>query len=159
VNTSVVAGALSGLITMMLVIWRMKDNRLEEDLTPSDQFHAPTAPMAPPTGHVVTTIEYFIEPARAAEFRALMQQSRSNRLRHGALHWDLLRDVSTPGRFVEQIEEESWTEHLRRFERLTASDALLRDRKLAFHIGENPVVVTRSVIESTEKDQALRRAE
>ena len=36
-------------------------------------------------------------------------------------------------------------------ERVTASDAALRDRKLAFHIGERPVVITRTVIESTER--------
>ena len=103
----------------------------------------------PESGHIVTTIEYLIDPARASEFRALMQQSRSSRLRHGALQWELLRDVSTPGRFVEQIIDASWTEHLRRFERVTASDAALRDRKLAFHIGEHPVVITRAVLEST----------
>jgi hypothetical protein len=41
-----------------------------------------------------------------------------------------------------------WTEHLRRFDRVTADDVALRDRKLAFHIGDAPPVVTRSVIES-----------
>ncbi len=151
VQVSVVVGAVSGFATMLLAIWRMKDHRVEEDLTLSDTFHAPVAASPPQSGHVVTNIEYFIDPARADEFRALMQQSRSSRLRHGALEWELLRDVSTPGRFVEQIVDASWTEHLRRFERLTASDAALRDRKLAFHIGEYPVVIARTVIESTEK--------
>jgi quinol monooxygenase YgiN len=151
VKTSVCVGAASGLSTMLLAIWRMKDLRVEEDQTPSDQFRRPVAALAPQTGQVVTSIEYFIDPARSDEFRALMQQSRSSRLRHGALHWDLLRDLSTPGRFVEQIVDASWTEHLRRFERVTASDAALRDRKLAFHIGEQPVAITRAVIESTER--------
>ncbi len=151
VQVSVCVGAASGFATMMLAIWRMKDHRVEEDLTPSDTFHVPVAASPPQSGHVVTSIEYFIDPAQAAEFRALMQQSRSSRLRHGALQWELLRDVSTPGRFVEQIVDASWTEHLRRFERVTASDAALRDRKLAFHVGEHPVVITRTVIESTEK--------
>ena len=152
VKTSVCIGAISGLATMLLAISRMKDNRAEEDITPSDSFRVPVAASAPEHGHVMTSVEYFIDPARTEEFRALMQQSRSSRLRHGALQWELLRDVSTPGRFVEQIVDASWTEHLRRFERVTASDAALRDRKLAFHIGERPVVITRTVIESTEKN-------
>jgi quinol monooxygenase YgiN len=70
-------------------------------------------------GNVVVTIEYLIDPARADDFRALMQESRRSRLRQGALEWELLRDVNRPGRFVEQIVDESWTEHLRRFDRVT----------------------------------------
>jgi hypothetical protein len=77
-----------------------------------------------------------------------MQESRRSRLRQGALSWALLHDLSDPGRFVEQITDESWTEHLRRFDRVTADDVTLRDRKLSFHIGDAPPVVTRSVIES-----------
>ena len=109
---------------------------------------------APPeTGRVAVTIEYHIDPARADDFRALMQESRRNRLRHGALSWELLRDIGDSGRFVEQIIDESWAEHLRRFERVTAVDASLRDRKLAFHIGDAPPQVTRCVMETTIRDK------
>ena len=150
VPISICSAALTGYLSMLLAIRLMKDHRVEEDLTPSNQFQVPVAPSAPPKGHILTTIEYLIDPANALEFRALMQQSRSSRLRHGALHWELLRDVAVPGRFVEQIVDASWTEHLRRFERVTGFDVALRDRKLAFHIGEHPVVIHRAVIESTQ---------
>ena len=83
----------------------------------------------------------------AAEFLALMQESRRSRLRQGALAWELLRDVNKPGHYIEQIIDESWTEHLRRFDRVTASDVALRERKLGFHLGEDPPLVTRSVVE------------
>jgi quinol monooxygenase YgiN len=102
----------------------------------------------PGVGNVVVTIEYQIDPARTDDFRALMQESRRSRLRQGALEWELLRDVNKPGRFIEQIVDESWTEHLRRFDRVMASDVVLRERKLAFHVGEEPPVVTRCVVES-----------
>ena len=36
---------------------------------------------------------------RMDEFRALMQESRRSRLSHGALSWELLRDLGEPGRF------------------------------------------------------------
>jgi quinol monooxygenase YgiN len=125
---------------------------IEEDLTPARAPSSRTEADEPPaTGHVMVTIEYRIDPARADEFRALMQESRRSRLRQGALSWELLRDLGEPGRFVEQIVDESWTDHLRRFDRITAADAALRERKLAFHIGESPPVVTRSVMESTVK--------
>ncbi len=151
VRTAVVFGAVAGYIGILAAIRLMKDQRVEEDLTPNDTFNAPVAESPPASGHVQTSVEYVIDPQRADEFRALMQESRSSRLRHGALSWELLRDIGNPGRFVEQIVDASWIEHLRRFERVTASDAALRDRKLAFHIDAKPVRVTRTVIESTEK--------
>ena len=96
-------------------------------------------------------VEYLIDPARATEFRTLMQESRRSRLSHGALSWELLHDINEPGRFVEMIEDGSWTDHLRRFDRLTTADAALRERKLAFHLGESPPRITRCVMETTVK--------
>jgi hypothetical protein len=86
---------------------------------------------------VVVTIEYLIDPARAGASATLMQLSRRSRLRQGALSWSLLHSMSQPERFVEQIDE-SWTEHLRRFERVTTADVALRDRKLSFHRAQPP---------------------
>ena len=123
------------------------DRSIEEDLTPSRTFRLPVAVETPKKGNVLITLEYRIDPARAADFRKLMQESRRSRLRQGALSWDLLHDISDPGRFIEQIVDESWTEHLRRFDRVTASDVDLRERKLAFHISETAPVVTRYVID------------
>jgi hypothetical protein len=57
----------------------------------------------------MVSIEYRIDPARADEFRALMLESRRSRLSHGALSWELLRDLGEPGRFVEQIVDPSGT--------------------------------------------------
>src|SRR4029453_2904555 len=51
-------------------------------------------------GPVLVTIEYQIAPARAEEFAEVMAESRRWRLRHGALHWGLYRDVTDPGRYV-----------------------------------------------------------
>ena len=48
---------------------------------------------------------------------------------------------------MEQIVDESWTEHLRRFHRATAADMALRERRLAFHLGEALPVVTRYIVQ------------
>lgn len=150
VHVSVGIAALTGVTAMALAQRFMAgDHGLEEDLTPSLAFKQPVAEAPPSSGQVLVTIEYRIDPARADEFRALMQESRRSRLRQGALGWELLRDIGDPGRFVEQVIDESWTEHLRRFERVTAADVALRDRKMGFHIGVEPPVITRSVLEST----------
>ncbi len=149
VRFSLGLAALTGILTMFAASRWMPDLGTEEDLTPTRLFKVPVASEPPATGHVLVTIEYRIDPKRADDFRALMQESRRSRLRQGALSWELLRDLADPGRFVEQIVDESWTDHLRRFDRVMAADVALRDRRLAFHVGESPPVVTRCVMEST----------
>jgi MFS family permease/quinol monooxygenase YgiN len=151
VQISLVAGALVGLGAMLLANRLMPGQGMVEDLTPSNVFKVPQADAPPAQGHVMAMIEYRIAPARADEFKALMQESRRSRMRHGALSWELLQDINEPGRFVEMIEDASWNEHLRRFDRVTAADVALRDRKLAFHLGESPPVVTRSLMQTTVK--------
>jgi MFS family permease len=151
VQISLCIAATTGVLTMWAANRWMPHHGIEEDLTPARQIKPPVADEPPASGHVLVTIEYRIDPANAEAFRALMQESRRSRLRHGALSWELLRDIGEPGRFVEQIEDSSWTDHLRRFDRITAADAALRERKLAFHIGDGPPVVTRCVMESTAK--------
>ncbi|MBS0610899.1 MAG: MFS transporter, partial [Proteobacteria bacterium] len=148
VHVSLALAAAIGVAAMALVQRLVSDRHGEEDLSPSRAFKMPQAETPPAAGlRLVTSIEYFIQPTRAAEFRAVMQESRRARLRQGALSWELQHDIADPRRYVERIVDESWTEHLRRFDRVTASDVALRDRKNAFHVGEAPPVVLRYVVE------------
>lgn len=146
-HTGLVLAAISGVLTLFGVQRFMPDRSLIEDLTPSKAFTAPVVEAAPEGGRIQVSIEYRIDPARADDFRVLMQDSRRSRLRQGARDWQLQRDVYDPAVFVEQVTDESWTEHLRRFDRVTASDVALRDRKLAFHVGDTPPKVTRRIVE------------
>ncbi|HSW18619.1 MAG TPA: MFS transporter [Ramlibacter sp.] len=141
---SLAMAALSSIVCMWLAQRFAADRGIEEDLTPSRAFKKPPRAEAPPRhGRIQANIEYLIDPVRAAEFEALMQDSRRSRMRQGALDWQLLHDLYDPGRYVEQITDESWTEHLRRFDRVSAADVQLRDRKLGFHVGDEPPRVTR----------------
>ncbi len=148
VPAALVVAAVSGVACMLLAQRWVLDTSLEEDLTPSREFKVPVADAPPGDGHVVVTIAYVIDPQRANDFKALMQESRRSRLRQGALSWELLRDMGKPGHYIEQIIDDSWTEHLRRFDRVTASDVALRERKLAFHLPEEPPVITRCVVDT-----------
>ena len=114
--------------------------------------HTPVHPGVDPTpairfdpdaGPVMVTVEYLIDPAKAQEFVAVMQATRQARLRQGALSWGLFRDIEQDGRYIEYFLDETWTEHLRRLQRFTADDLLLRERRLAFHRGEGPPRVQR----------------
>ena len=99
----------------------------------------------------MVTIEFQIDPARAAEVTAVMAESRSWRLRHGALHWGLYRDIADPGRYIEHFLLDSWLDRLRQIERLTAEDIALRDRKNAFHLGAEPPLMRHLLMEGTER--------
>jgi MFS family permease len=152
VPVSLLVAAAVGLVAVLAANRWLGNTHAEEDQTPATTLAQPVVASPPPSGQVLVNIEYHVDPKRADEFRALMQQSRSSRLRHGVLSWELLRDIHEPGRFVEQFVDPSWNEHLRRFQRLTAADAALRDRRNAFHLGDTPPRVTRCVVESTIRE-------
>ncbi|WP_326534980.1 MFS transporter [Pseudorhodoferax sp.] len=148
VQLSLLVAAITGGTAMWLATRFVVDLQIEEDLTPSHVLTVPVAEQPPATGHVLVSIDYRIDPARAADFERVMQDSRRSRLAQGALEWHLLRDVADPAHYTEQIVDESWTEHLRRFDRVTAADIALRERKLAFHLDEAPPRVTRYAVDT-----------
>jgi MFS family permease/quinol monooxygenase YgiN len=151
VHASIVIAAVGGLLLMAAVLRYSHPGHAEaEDLTPSQAWKAPVMPIpiSGEAGPVLTTIEYLIDPAHAEDFLAVMNETRSARLRQGALSCEVFRDASVPGRFVEHMLDETWTEHLRRFDRLTAHDVALRERRVAFHLGSEPPRVTRSIAEA-----------
>jgi len=146
VQASLSIAAASGALTMFAVLRLVQDRGEVEDLTPATPATTPVAAIAPTQRRIVVSIHYRIDPARAEDFIALMQESRRSRLALGALGWELLQDVNEPGLFIERIVDESWTEHLRRFYRITEADVALRERRLAFHIDSTPPEVKRRVI-------------
>ncbi len=142
VPVSLIAAAVTGVVCMLIVQRVFTDRQVLEDLSPSKAFQPPRH-SKPEEGRVVVHIEYLINPAKARRFRTLMQESRRSRMRQGALSWRLLHSMERPERYIEEIVDESWVEHLRRFDRITASDVALRERKLAFHVADTPPRVTR----------------
>jgi len=149
VHVSLVVAAVSSVLAMALVQHFVRAGHGEEDLSPAHiTLKRPQAQTTPAADlRLVTSIEYLIDPAQAEAFRAVMQESRRARMGQGALSWTLQHDIADPRRYVERVVDESWTEHLRRFDRLTASDVALRDRKFAFHTGDTPPLVSRYVVE------------
>ncbi|MDT3679221.1 MAG: MFS transporter [Burkholderiaceae bacterium] len=153
VRTSIAAAAATGAALLWLTRRHSIHGGTEEDLTPQS-WKAPVTrdPVAPSAGPVLTTIEYRVDRARIDEFRSVMQETRRSRLRGGVLSWELFRDTLDPDRFVEYFIDETWVEHLRRFDRFTASDIALRQRRLALHVGDAPPLVTRCIAEPLESD-------
>jgi MFS family permease len=150
VDVAVWVAAVLGPAVLLLTRSIRVDEGGEEDFTPARAATPAdaTIPIEPDEGPVMVTVEYRIDPARAAEFAAVMQATRGARLRQGALSWGLFKDTTVPGRYIEYFVDETWVEHLRRLERFTASDAGLRAQRLAFHLGPEPPAVRRYVAES-----------
>jgi MFS family permease len=123
-----------------------------EDLTPTHPFPepVPAREVDPADGPVMITLEYKIDPARAAEFESIMAESRSARLRQGAMSWGLFEDVHQPGRYLEYFACASWADYLRRFDRFTAQDERLQDMRYAFHLGTEPPRISRLVAKHTD---------
>jgi MFS family permease len=144
------AAALFGVASLLLTRKVKVEPPSELDFTPAPIRSAPdpSEDIAPEAGPVMVTVEYFIDPADADAFRDVMERTRRARLRQGALSWGLFRDTATPGRFVEYFVDENWLEHQRRLERFSAFDAGLREKRLAFHRGEEPPKLRRYIAES-----------
>jgi Transmembrane secretion effector len=74
-----------------------------------------------------------------------MNELRQIRLRDGAIRWGLWSDTGAAERQLESFVVESWVEHVRQHERMTAADRAVQARIHAFHRGAGPPRVTHYV--------------
>jgi hypothetical protein len=150
VQWTLVAAALTGILLLGLTRRFVLTREEDVDLTSARILTEPVAafPIDHGKGPVMVTIEYQVDPARVNEFMETMFETRRDRLSKGALSWGLFHDISNPGRYLEYYLDESWADHLRRFERFTAADAELRERRQSFHVGPDAPQVARYVAES-----------
>jgi len=153
VRTTLVIASAAAVAILVALRKLHVGGRAEENLTPARLWTAPelAIPVEPEHGPVLVTVEYRIDPARKEEFVEVMRESRRTWLSNGLLAWELFDDVSDPGCFIEHLIDESWAEYVRRNERVSASYMLLRERKLAFHLGDEPPVVRRFVAEPVRR--------
>ena len=110
----------------------------QTEVSAAPSWPEPTMAMDIPPEHgpVLVAVEYEIDPARREEFIQLMRGMKMIRRRDGAMRWGLYQDVSAPGRMRESFLVESWAEHLRQHERMTAADREVQRQALSFHVGE-----------------------
>ena len=152
VATSVACASVFGVVVLVALRRLTIEGGADPDFSPAPLANTiePPVGVEPEDGPVMVTVEYLIDPVRAAEFAAVMQRTRRARLRQGALSWGLFRDAAQPSRVIEYFVDENWVEHQRRLERFTAFDAGLREQRLAFHLGAEPPRVKRFVAQSLD---------
>jgi quinol monooxygenase YgiN len=98
-------------------------------------------------GPVLVVVEYHIDPAQLKAFMDAMGPMKTIRMRDGAIRWNLFRDVTTAGHYIESFIVESWVEHLRQHERFTVSDREIWQRVRSFQAGGKPVIVQHFIAE------------
>jgi hypothetical protein len=91
---------------------------------------------------LLVAINYHVNPADAAAFRAAMADVRLSRYRDGAVGWALSRDVSDPTQWVEIFRTRDWHELQRGIERLNLADSEAVVRARSYHFGAEPPRVT-----------------
>ena len=148
------AGALLGIAAT----WRLRiGDHGEADLSPAMHWPSPhgSNDLEHDAGPVMVSLEYRIDPARAAVFRVAMEALHRIRKRDGAFFWGLFQDTADRGRYVEYFMVESWVEHLRQHERMTKADLAVEADAKGFHVGAEPIVVTHWVAASAAPDAAV----
>ncbi|TMB18969.1 MAG: MFS transporter [Deltaproteobacteria bacterium] len=92
-------------------------------------------------GPVLVTLEYDVDPDQAEEFLRAVRRLEPVRRRDGAIRWNVYRDTADASRWLEVFVVESWIEHLRQHERVTAGDRVLLEAAARFHRGaDGPLV-------------------
>lgn len=147
--------AAVGLLIGLVATWRYRLVGDEENLslTPSMHWPEPIVLIEPQLeeGPAITSVEYRIDPKNADEFLLALKEMRRIRQRDGAIRWNLLRDTADPQRYIEIFVTESWGEHLRLHERVTAEDREVEQRAWAFHLGSEPPKITHMIAEEMPK--------
>src|SRR6266849_2984128 len=153
VSTALLFAAV-GLLIGLLATWRYRLVGDEDlSLTPSRHWPEPIVMIdaQPQEGPAITVMEYRIDPKTADEFLRAMKEMKRIRQRDGAIRWNLSRDTADPERYVETFVTESWAEHLRQHERVTAEDREAEQRAQAFHLGPEPPKITHLIAEQLPK--------
>ena len=139
------AGALA-LGTLVALKFRLAwGERL--DLRAMPETSEPTLVLEPHPEHgpVLLTIEYSVREHNARAFAEAMVKVGRVRRRTGARRWGLWRDPASPERYLETFVVDSWEEHLRQNQRVTATDRALEDAARELAEGASEVRLTHYV--------------
>lgn len=158
VRTSLMVSAALLLLGLLIGRARPLPEVTDLDLDPIARWTEPevAVPVEPRTGPVVVTIEYRIPEASIRTFLTVMSERRRIRIRDGARHWTLLRDLGDPELWVERYHVPTWLDYIRHNQRRTNADADNAHRLRALHKGGEPPRVHRMVERQTGVQPDLR---
>ncbi len=103
----------------------------------------------PRSGPIVVTIEYIIREQDVMAFLSTMAERKRIRMRDGARHWALLRDLGNSKIWIERYHSPTWLEYVRHNHRITQDDALVGERLRTLHQGPDRPHVRRMIERQT----------
>ncbi|ACP27287.1 putative transmembrane transport protein [Sinorhizobium fredii NGR234] len=121
------------------------------NLDPLNRFNEPllALDLKPRSGPIVVMIDYEIDEADIPEFLTTMAERRRIRIRDGAGHWALMRDLENPTTWTETYHVPTWVEYVRHNQRRTQADAAVGDKLTELHRGARPPYVHRLIERQT----------
>jgi MFS family permease len=121
------------------------------NLDPLNHFSEPllALDLKPRSGPIVIMIDYVIKEEDVAEFLQVMAARRRIRIRDGAGHWALMRDLENPDIWTESYHTPTWVEYVRHNQRRTKADAIVGTRIRALHKGDTEPRVHRMIERQT----------
>jgi MFS family permease len=148
-NIGVVSTFLTaaGLATIIMIVARLPAYRLSIDFAkdlnleaaPATIFsNSPSRLPEPEEGSLSITTEFQVHPDRRREFFALAAGARLIYLRNGAHGWHLKEDLARTNSFQIEVIVPSWTQNLRKRERMTKNEMDIIDKLYSLHLGPNP---------------------
>ncbi len=122
-----------------------------ENLEPLNRFREPELrfDLTYRSGPVMIMVDYEIAQADTDLFLRTMSRRRRIRIRDGAQHWVLLRDLHNPSHWSESYHVPTWGEYVRHNERRTQADSEVSDLLLRLHRGQGAPVVHRMIERQT----------
>jgi hypothetical protein len=144
----------SGLAIAAMIITRLHPDRLSIDF--SKDLNLEPAPATifsinlnrlpePEEGPLSVSTEIQVDADRREEFLDLAGRARLIYLRNGAYGWHLKEDLARPNSFQMEVIVPSWTQHLRKRERMTKTEMEIIDKLHRLHLGPNPPEVRTSL--------------
>ncbi len=135
-----VAGGLWGL-------WHPLPEMDDTNHDPVNRFSEPSLnlDLRKRSGPIAIQLEYRIAAEDTDEFLASMAVRRRLRVRDGARHWELLRNLEHPELWTESYHFSTWTEYVRHNGRKTRDDVENIEHLKALHRGDAPVFPRRMI--------------
>lgn len=147
ISVALCFSALAQSVCLLIGLRRPLAQNDHLDLSPLQRWTEPQTlvPIEPQSGPIVVSIEYRIREEDIMPFLAIMSERRRIRLRDGARHWTLLRDLGEEDLWVERYHASTWVEYVRHNQRRTHDDAGIPARIRTLHQRPDAPVVTRMI--------------
>lgn len=146
--TALMIAAAGMLVGGAVGLWLPLPGRADLNLDPLNLWQEPRVAIdiRSRSGPIQIEVEFRIAEGDVPAFLALMAERHRIRVRDGARHWTLQRDLGDPEVWVESYQTPTWLDYVRHNHRRTHADADVTDQLRALHRGAEAPPVRRRIV-------------